>query len=72
MSNGSNDSQKENKMAEKDKTFYDELREKFKESTGLQDCPSLFELWMKGYRVGRTDAFGEASSILDSIIEDNQ
>jgi len=54
-------------MAEKDKTFYDGLREKFMDSTGLQNCPSLFELWMKGYQAALDDCAKSQTKILDSM-----
>ena len=56
-------------MAEKDKTFYDGLKEKFMDSTGLQNCPSLFELWMKGYSAGMDDALGSFNSALDDLVD---
>ena len=53
----------------KEKTFYDELKERFKETTGLQECPSLFELWMKGYQAALDDCAKSQTEILDSLID---
>ena len=59
---------KEDTMIEKkEKTFYSELKERFKETTGLQECPSLFELWMKGYQAGHEDCVREQTTVLDEL-----